>query len=195
MDKLPESDFPISLQLDLATGLFETGPARIERRLSVMAPLFYDQEAVAEISKQEDRLIYDMYHYYFDTSLSDMSTAVSRIQAGKIGDEYFMTKGHFHALNNQPEIYFCLQGEGYLLLETREGEFRSERWTPGTVTHIPAQWAHRVVNTGEDILFYISAFHKSAGHDYELIEQRGFSQVVVERDGKPVFVPNPRRQV
>jgi glucose-6-phosphate isomerase len=104
-----------------------------------------------------------------------------------------MTKGHFHALENQPEIYFCLQGEGYLLLETREGEFRTERWTPGTVTHIPAQWAHRVVNTGKNILFYISSFHKSAGHVYELIEQRGFAQIVVERDGKPIFLPNPRR--
>jgi len=193
MNTLPQIDLPISLQLDLFTGLFVSGPPIIERRLSVMGLMFYDQDAVAKASQVEDVLIYDMFHYYFETSLSDMSTAVSRIQPGKIGDEYFMTKGHFHAVNNQPEIYFCLSGEGYLLLETREGEFRAERWTQGTLTHIPPQWAHRVVNTGKDILFYISAFHKSAGHEYGLIEQCGFAQVLVERDGNPVFIPNPRR--
>jgi glucose-6-phosphate isomerase len=112
-----------------------------------------------------------------------------------VGDEYHMTKGHFHERLDQPEIYFCIHGEGYLLLETRAGEFRAERWGPGTISHIPAQWAHRVVNTGDDVLFFVATYHLAAGYDYASVEERGFAQVVVEREGQPMLVDNPRRGV
>ena len=157
---LPNSDYPVSLQFSLLSGSFENSSPVIERRLTQMGMMFYDQEAVASLLEKEDRLIYDMTHYYFETSNSDMSLAVSRIQPGKIGNEYNMTKGHFHERSDQPEIYFCLEGNGFLLLETEEGEFKAESWSPGTITHIPPQWAHRVVNIGKNVLFYMSTFHK-----------------------------------
>ena len=191
---LSKSDYPISLQFDLMDGSFEDNKVIVERRITEMGKMFYDQKAVLNILETEDRLIYDMKHYYFETSNSDLSLAVSRIQPGTIGDEYHMTKGHFHESPDQPEIYFCLQGTGFLLLETDEGEFRAEPWTKGTITHIPSQWAHRVVNTGKDVLFYISSFHKSAGHVYDLIEKNGFKNIVVEMDGKAALIPNPNRQ-
>ena len=191
---LAKSDYPISLQFDLANGTFNNDPVIIERRIAEMGKMFYDQESVAKIAEKENRLVYEMIHYYFETSKSDMSLAVSKIQPGKIGDEYHMTKGHFHESPDQPEIYFCLQGTGFLLLETLEGEFRAEPWKMGTITHIPPQWAHRVVNTGKDVLFYISSFHKCAGHVYDFIEENGFKNVVVEKNGTPVLIPNPNRQ-
>jgi glucose-6-phosphate isomerase len=191
---LAKSDYPISLQFDLANGTFNNDPVIIERRIAEMGKMFYDQESVAKIAEKENRLVYEMIHYYFETSKSDMSLAVSKIQPGKIGDEYHMTKGHFHESPDQPEIYFCLQGTGFLLLETLEGEFRAEPWKMGTITHIPPQWAHRVVNTGKDVLFYISSFHKCAGHVYDFIEENGFKNVVVEKNGTPVLIPNPKRQ-
>jgi glucose-6-phosphate isomerase len=58
----------------------------------------------------------------------------TRIQGEKVG-EYYMTKGHYHEAENQPEIYFCVKGEG-TAMETLEGEFQSERWT-STISHIP----------------------------------------------------------
>ena len=190
---LAKTDYPISLQFNLADGSFTDSPVIVERRIAEMGKMFYDQEAASKIAESEDRLIYEMIHYYFETSNSDMSLAVSKIQPGKVGDEYHMTKGHFHEAPDQPEIYFCLQGTGFLLLETLDGEFRAEPWKTGTITHIPPQWAHRVVNSGKDVLFYISSFHKSAGHVYDLIEKNGFKNVVVERNGIPVLVPNPKR--
>jgi glucose-6-phosphate isomerase len=54
-------------------------------------------------------------------------------------------------------------------------------------------WAHRAVNTGNDTLVFVASYHLAAGHDYEPVIRRGFAQVVVERDGKPVLMPNPRR--
>ena len=191
---VPESDYPINLFINLTNGLVNQGEGLVERRLSEMGPFFVDQSAVAEIAKAEDRLIYDMVHHYFLTSVSDMSMAVSRIQPGKVGSEYHMTKGHFHERIDQPENYFCLQGTGFLLMETLDGEFRAVPWKPGVLTHIPGQWAHRVVNTGNDVLFFVSAFHKAAGHEYQRVEEKGFAQIVVEREGKPVLIPNPRRK-
>jgi len=188
-----KSEYPISLQFDFLNGSFANSSPVIERRLTEMGKMFYDQKAVANIFEIEDRLIYDMTHYYFETDNSDMSLAVSRIQPGKIADEYHMTKGHFHERADQPEIYFCLNGDGFLLMETKEGEFKAETWSPGTITHIPPQWAHRVVNTGKNVLFYISTFHKSAGHVYGAIEKQGFKNIAIEKNGKAVLVSNPNR--
>ena len=94
---------------------------------------------------------------------------------------------------DQPEIYFCVHGTGYLLMETRDGQFQAAPWKPGAITHIPGMWAHRVVNTGSDELFFVASYHLAAGHIYAPVVERGFAQIVVEQNGQPVFLPNPRR--
>jgi len=94
-----------------------------------------------------------------------MALGVTRIFPGTVGNEYHMTKGHIHERNDQPEIYYCVHGEGFLLLDTLDGEFRAVPWKPGVITHIPPMWAHRVVNTGDDLLVFVAAYHLSAGHD------------------------------
>jgi oxalate decarboxylase/phosphoglucose isomerase-like protein (cupin superfamily) len=50
-----------------------------------------------------------------------------------------------------------------------------------------------VVNTGTEPLIWVATYHLSAGHDYEPIIAGGFAQIVVERDGRVVFEPNPLR--
>ena len=193
MQSAPVSDLPISVQFDFATGIFEPWLELQDRRLSNLKDMFYDQDRVRAILSEGDPVIYEIRYHPFQTTTSDMSLGVTRLYPGKIGDEYHMTKGHFHERIDQPEIYFCIHGEGYLLMETREGDFRAAPWKPGTITHIPPMWAHRVVNTGKDTLFFVASYHLAAGHDYDAVTRRGFAQVVVEREGKPVLVPNPRR--
>jgi glucose-6-phosphate isomerase len=188
------SDLPISVQFDFATGIFAPFQEVVNRRMSHLKEMFYDQAAVQAIMADDNRVIYEIRYHPFITSTSDMALGVTRIFPGKVGDEYHMTKGHFHERPDQPEIYFCVHGEGYLLLETREGDFEAVPWRPGTITHIPPMWAHRVVNTGKETLFFVASYHIAAGHDYGPVIERGFSQIVVERDGLPVLAPNPRRQ-
>lgn len=194
MHKAPVSDLPISVQLDFATGIFEPALEVVNRKLSDLAAMFHDQTRVQSMLPGDNPTIYEIRYYPFQTSNSDMALGVTRIFPGKIGDEYYMTKGHFHEAADQPEIYFCVHGEGYLLLETRAGEFQAVPWQPGVITHIPPMWAHRVVNTGADTLFFVASYHLAAGHDYEPVTRRGFAQVVVERNGKPELIPNPRRR-
>lgn len=187
------SDLPISVQFNFNTGVFAPATEVVDRRVSHLKEMFYDQAAVQDILAAGDKSVYEIRYHPFITSTSDMALGVTRIFPGKVGDEYHMTKGHFHERADQPEIYFCVHGEGYLLMETREGDFQAAPWKPGTITHIPPMWAHRVVNTGSDTLFFVASYHIAAGHDYAPVVARGFAQVVVERDGKPVLAPNPRR--
>src|SRR6266704_2439964 len=38
------------------------------------------------------------------------------IEPGRVGDEYFMTHGHFHEISNRAEFYATVRGTGYLVL-------------------------------------------------------------------------------
>ncbi len=166
----------------------------VQRKVSDLAMMFHDQAAVKAAVTDSDPLVYEIFYYGFKTSKSDMALGTTRIQPGKVGDEYYMTKGHFHEAEDQPEIYFCVKGEGYLLMETRDGEFEAHEWTAGTISHIPPMWAHRVVNTGKGPLVFVASYHLSAGHDSGHIEASGFLKRVDEREGKAVLVLNEARR-
>jgi glucose-6-phosphate isomerase, archaeal len=189
---LQPNDYPVSVQFDLSKLVFSPVLEKVERRVSDMAKHFHDKDAAQTLVTQGDKLLYEVLYHSFETSKSDMVMCLTRIFSGTVGDEYHMTKGHIHARDDQAEIYFCLQGEGYLLLQTLDGEFRAERWTAGTLSHIPPMWAHRTVNTGTNDLVFVSVFNLSAGYDYGVVEAKGFKKLVVEHDGQPTLTDNPR---
>jgi len=193
MDKIKPYDQPMRLQVNLVSGDFSPFTDFYEHRLSQLAVLYHDQAAVHRMLAEGDPLLFDGRTSLFVTSLSDFTYVVTRIYPGQVGDEYFMTKGHFHLLLEMPEIYFCLRGQGCLLLESAEGDFHSQWLSPGTVSHIPPGYAHRAVNVGGELLIFSAVQHLKAGHDYGKIAQRGFSKLVVQRDGKPQLVNNPRQ--
>jgi glucose-6-phosphate isomerase len=116
----------------------------------------------------------------------------SIVHPGLVGDEYFMTKGHFHAELDTAEVYYCLNGQGMMVMETPEGDWAAEELRPGRVLYVPPRWAHRSVNTSQNddlVTFFVYPGH--AGHDYGTIEGQGFRKLVVEKDGQPQVVDNP----
>lgn len=193
MKEVVINDLPVTVQIDTNTGEFSPCIEKVVRNVSDLAMMFSDQETVKKIISMGDQLVYEIRYYPFITSKSDMALGTTAILAGKVGDEYHMTKGHFHARDDQPEIYYCVHGQGFLQMESRDGDYQVVPWKIGTITHIPPQYAHRVINTGSATLVFVAAFHVAAGHEYEPIEERGFKNIFIERDGKTVEVPNPRR--
>jgi glucose-6-phosphate isomerase len=191
MTTLPEIDFPMSFDLDLINGMVTQYTEMVQRRVSDMQMMFFDKSATQKAIQVANPVVYEFNNNKFVTSSSDMAIAITRIFPGKIGDEYYMSKGHQHQRMDQPEIYICIKGHGYLLLDTFDGEFRAEPWKPGTITHIPPMWAHRAVNTSSETMIYIGVYHVSAGHDYSMVAARGFSRVVIEKDGHPAIIPHP----
>ncbi len=184
---------PVSVELDPTTGEFSPCLDLQHRRVSDLAQLFSDQAAVRAILASGDRLVYDIRYHPFVTHTTDMALGTTVIYPGKVGAEYHMTKGHFHQRDDQPEIYHCVQGEGILQMETRDGDYQAAAWHAGVITHIPPAYAHRVVNTGTLPLVFVACFHLAAGHDYTPVAARGFKYLIVERDGQPTAIPNPRR--
>lgn len=107
------------------------------------------------------------------------------LQSGRVGDEYFMTHGHFHAIRDRAEFYCTVKGTGALIIMREDGEIWSQTMQPGTVHYIPGNVAHRVANTGDEPLVFLASWPSDAGHDYARIRETGFSKRMVLRNGEP----------
>ena len=153
---------------------------KIERRLRDIKDLFVDKKMVEKLG--QNMIIYEVY----EMENFDINCALTLLYPGKVGREYFMTKGHYHE-KEEGEIYYCIGGEGILLMRTREGEIKHIKLEKGIIAYVPPEHAHRVVNTGNEILSFLAFYSKDAGHDYETIEKEGFGAVVMEGEGKPVI--------
>lgn len=165
----------------------------IQRRLSAMPGMFADEDRRAAMAATDDPLVYEFYNLGLPERDSEIAFGTSITYPGKVGDEYFMTKGHFHEVLETAEVYYCLRGNGYMLMESPEGDWEARELTPGAAVYVPARYAHRSINaSGTDPLVTFFAFRGDAGHDYGTIETNGFRKLLVEQDGRPQFVDNPR---
>jgi glucose-6-phosphate isomerase len=164
-----------------------------QRQLSSLRGYFLDQTAYEAALNQGDILVYEVYELQRPEQSGELLQGVSIIHPGKIGREFFMTKGHFHAVLDTAEVYYCLGGEGYMVMETPEGEAKVESLSPGKVLYVPPRWAHRSVCTSRQqplAIFFVYPGH--AGHDYGTIETQGFRKLVLEGDNGIEIVDNPR---
>jgi len=158
-----------------------------------MAGMYADETRRAEMVDQDDVVVYEFYDLGLPERPGEVAFGTSITYPGKVGDEYFMTKGHFHTILETAEVYYCLRGHGYMLMENPEGDWEARELTPGRAVYVPERYAHRSINVSDSeplVTFY--AFRGDAGHDYGTIETKGFRKLIVERDGKPEVVDNPK---
>ena len=113
---------------------------------------------------------------------------VTTLQPGRVGDEYFMTHGHFHANATRAEYYGTIRGKGMLVQMDADRKTWAEPMSPGTLHYIRGEFAHRVVNVGDEPLLFWACWPSDAGYDYATIATRGFGARVVERDGQPILI-------
>lgn len=185
----PPSAFEI-LPPDLLPSTYDN---HIQRRLSSMRGQYLDQAVYNEMLSKEDSLLYEVYEIRKPEVAGELLHGITVVRAGKVGDEYFMTKGHFHAELETGEVYYTLNGRGYMVMETPEGDWAVEELNAGRVLYVPPRWAHRSINaSGEGDLVLLFIYPGHAGHNYGAIEQQGFRKLVVERGGKATIVDNPR---
>ena len=110
------------------------------------------------------------------------------IEPGMVGDEYFMTKGHYHSNRDRGEYYLTVSGSGALILMDESRRTVFEPMLPGTLHYIPVHTAHRVANTGEAVLAFLACWPSDSGHDYESIARDGFSARLRKVGGIPTLV-------
>lgn len=179
------------VDFDLENGLSKTAEVT-KRHLSQMAGMYQDQDAVKRILEKEDPVVYEFYELGCPERAGDLAFGTTIIHSGKIGKEYYMTKGHFHNIVDTSEVYYTLSGQGYMLMENMEGDWMAEPLEKGKAVYVPRGYAHRTVNTGKEDLVAFFVFAADAGHDYGTIETKGYRNIIVEKDGKSVIEPNPR---
>lgn len=190
--KLFDYERGFTIDLDMKTGMSsmkETG----KRYLSNMKGMFADSEALDEMLEKEDKLVYEFHEMGVPETDGDLAFGCSITYPGKVGDEYFMTKGHFHTILDTGEVYYCMGGHGYMLLESPEGDWSMQELTPGKMVYVPKRYAHRSINVSNtEPLLTFFVFRGDAGHDYGTIETKGYRKLLVEKDGVPTVVDNPK---
>lgn len=162
----------------------------IERRLSSLRNKFSDDEAVREMLASGDPVIYEVYENRRPEVPGELASGLSIVHPGSVGREYFMTKGHYHTVRDTAEIYYCIQGQGLLLMETEAGDTAVEEFHPGRVVYVTPYWAHRSINTGSQELVTFFVYPAHAGHDYAAIDATGFRKRIFDQNGVPTIVEN-----
>ena len=181
-----------TMAFDLKTGLSpdrDTG----KRYLSEMKGMFADSAAEEKMIAEGNPMVYEFHGMPVPEHPGDLAFGCSICYPGKVGDEYFMTKGHFHTILETGEVYYCLSGHGYMLLENPEGDWRALELEAGKAVYVPKRYAHRSINVSHDeplVTFFV--FRADAGHNYGTIEEKGYRKLLVERDGRPTIIDNPR---
>lgn len=180
-----------TMDFDLGTGLsskLDTG----KRFLTDMKGMFADDAAYQTALNDADSLVYEFHSMPVPEHAGDLAFGCSIVYPGKVGNEYYMTKGHFHTILDTAEIYYCIGGQGYMLMENPEGDWLAMELEAGKAVYVPKRYAHRSVCTGSEPLRTFFVFRADAGHDYGTIETKGFRKLLVEKDGKPAVVDNPK---
>lgn len=149
--------------------------------------------------------------YYMIRGGAEMQN-ITVMESGTVGGEYIKTYGHYH-IDDFEEVYKVLEGEAIVLFQTRkkssDGTFIDDgivsaqaiRLKAGDSITIPPFAGHLLVNIGKTWLVTIDnspvninddpAFPKHA--DYEPVKKMGgFAYFVIEKDGEPTLVKNPR---
>jgi len=177
-----------SCPYDLKTGLI-AGHVPTSRHLSDLPTAFADAAAYRRMLDGGDPLLYQVTQVEENNGPGQLHYGLGVLHPGKVGDEYFMTKGHLHAWRPAAEVYVGLAGRGVMLLEDeRSGESALVALEQNTVVYVPGYTAHRTINTGNEPLVYWGILGSEAGHDYGTVGARNFRQVVVEIDGSPVMM-------
>ncbi|MCU1437040.1 MAG: hypothetical protein JWP66_127 [Naasia sp.] len=178
--------YAAAIDMDAETGRL-AGGALVERRLSDLEGCFVDAAALDATLAEGDPVVYTVSALEPGSGDGDLHLGLGVLMPGRVGDEFFLTKGHYHSWREAGEYYIGLRGHGGLLLEDEEGLSRLVPFGTGQLVYVPGSTAHRTVNTGAEPLVYLGVYSAKAGHDYAAIAADNFRQVVLAgENGAPV---------
>ncbi len=183
---------PTLHHLEPGTGALTARTGRYEKRLSDLAGLYADSQAFSTALSRGDHIVYAVEEVRPSARAGDIAFGTTWMEPGRIGDEYFLTRGHIHAIANRPETYRGEAGHGLMLMEAPDGTVEIREVTPGATVYVPGYWIHRTVNIGSEPLVMTWAYPADAGQDYGIIARSNGMAVRIVADGAGWrSVPNP----
>lgn len=185
---------PFGCVVDIAGGRMSHATGSYEKRFADLGGLYADSAAFEAMrGSWGDRVVYAVSEFRPSGRPGDLIFGLTRMVAGKVGSEYFMTRGHIHKQADRPEIYYGQQGSGLMLLESPEGETRIVEIAPQTCCYVPPYWIHRSVNTGGEEFVMLFCYPADSGQDYDIIARSGGMRARIVDDGSSGWkaVDNP----
>ena len=169
----------------MQTGLISDTGSHYQKRLRDLSGLYADGTAFDTLAQARgDEVVYEVTDHRPSNDPGDLITGVTRMSPGKVGHEFFMTRGHIHAVVDRPELYFGLKGHGLMVMESADGESRIVEVAPHIACYVPPYWIHRSVNVGHDDFVMLFCYPADSGQDYDIIQRsNGLRQRVID-DGK-----------
>jgi glucose-6-phosphate isomerase len=189
-DDIGQQRFPAPIRIDFGSGSMGQD-ARIERTcktIGAMAHVFENEDARQKIDSATEVYAVEFWRPVAEGVEGGLFWGSSTIFPGLVGDEYFMTRGHFHVKRDRAEYYATITGTGLLLIMDEQRSTNVQEMLPGSTHYIPGHTAHRVINTGNVPLRFLACWPSDAGHDYATIDEQGFSVRVMRRNGRPQIV-------
>lgn len=183
------------LVVDPPTGGLDGAASTYEKKLGDLEGLYRDADAFAERTATDaDTVVYRVHDLRPSDRSGDMIVGTSALEPGRIGDEYYLTRGHLHAISDRPEVYHCVHGHGVMLMEDEAGNTDAIEMTPGVIAYVAPGWIHRSVNVGDDRFVTVFSYPADAGQNYQVIEEAGgmASRVVVDGASGWKLVANDR---
>jgi glucose-6-phosphate isomerase len=172
-------------RVDVAKGVLEGASNRYVKTYRELQGLYEDEAAFAAlVAGKGDAVAYEVTDYKPSAHSGDMIIGVTRMEPGRVGREFYMTRGHIHARPNRPEMYYGEAGHGVMLLESPDGDIRTVEIHPRTMCYVPPFWIHRSVNVGREPLVMTFAYPADSGQDYGIIAESGGMRQRIVDDGR-----------
>ena len=90
------------------------GLQRSEKKLGQLTGIFRDHQAWQQLDPET--IVYRVWWWEPVPSGTEggLFWGLTEIQPGRVGNEYFMTRGHWHVIRNRAEFYGTVAGSGKL---------------------------------------------------------------------------------
>lgn len=175
---------PTAHTLDPQSGALSAHTGRYEKRLRDLAGIYGDEAAFdLACSAQGEEIVYSVEDVKPQAQGGDLIFGTTYMEPGRIGAEFFMTRGHIHATANRPETYYGEAGHGVMVMEAPDGEVSVLEIKPRVMVYVPPLWIHRSVNVGDGPLVMSFCYPADSGQNYDVIAQTGGMAVRIVADG------------
>ena len=158
-----------------------------QKKVKECIGVYNNEEALKE---HGDNLAYWVSNQNFNRESyvkGNLQWGITYINPFTVDGECAMTSGHYHGDSDCDEYYYGLKGEGFLLFWDGARDFYVEKIFKGSLHYINGHYAHRIINSGDEVLAVAACSLPSSKQDHKSIQERGFPYRCYKRDGKIVW--------
>ena len=109
------------------------------KTLGQLAGIFRDQATWNSMNPETEVYRVRFWKPVPDGTNGGLFWGATVLQPGRVGDEYFMTHGHFHAIRDRAEFYATVKGDGAMLFMDEAGN----TWTPADEARLGALYSRK----------------------------------------------------